>query len=67
MKAFQNEGCGQCVLLEENRGILLIAAIERSEYVVAFGPLESTGRWADGEYIKDLTQAKEYYDKLTRR
>ena len=35
MKIFKNRGCGQYVLLEETNGIMLIAAVERNEYIVA--------------------------------
>ena len=44
MKVFRNRGCGQCILLEEKNGIMLIAAIERNEYIVAAGPLDASGR-----------------------
>lgn len=67
MKIFKNRGCGQCVLLEETNGIMLIAAVERNEYIVAAGPLDAFGSWTGGSYHKTLDDAKDDYDTKTRR
>lgn len=67
MKIFTNSGCGQCVLLEEKNGIMLIAAVERNEYIVAAGPLDKSGSWTWGKYYKSLDDAKDDYNTKTRR
>jgi len=65
MKLFYNAGCGQCLLLDEQNGTLLIVSIARSEYIVASGPLEADGSWSWGKYYKDLGEAVEEYSRRT--
>lgn len=60
MQAIHNEGCGACVVLENHNNVVLIAAIERNEYVVA-GDLNKDGSWHWGEYFKDLQAAAKRY------
>lgn len=66
MRLFYNVGCGNCLLLEERKGTLLIAAMERNEYIVASGPLESDGSWSWGKYYNNIDEAKEEYDRRTK-
>lgn len=62
MKLFYNPGMGQCALLAQNeKGKILVAAIERNEFVVAHD-LSPSGSWIWGKYFKDIALAvKEFY------
>lgn len=65
MRVFTNAGCGVCVALEERNGVVLIAATERNEYVVAHR-LNQDGTWSCGEYFKDLQAAVTRYKKKSK-
>ena len=56
MKLFNNEGLGQCLLLAQSRDVILVAAIDRDEFVVATN-LEPSGSWSWGTYYKNLVLA----------
>lgn len=64
MAEFYNKRRGKCVLLDERKGFMLIAAIERNEYIIALSPVKPDGSWTWGSYYKDLfTAVAEYKDK----
>lgn len=66
MTEFYNKGCGKCVLLDERGGFMLIAALERDEYIIALSPVEPDGSWTWGSYYKDLFMAVADYRERTR-
>ena len=45
MAEFYNKGCGKCIRLDERNGYMLIAAVERNEYIIAPSPVEPDGSW----------------------
>ncbi len=65
MFKFYNEGCGNCILLDERNGFMLIVAIDRNEYIIAHSPVESDGSWTWGRYYKDLFSAVAEYKYKT--
>lgn len=65
MAEFYNRGCGKCVLLDERNGLMLIAAVDRGEYIIAPAPLDRDGSWTWGSYCKDVFTAVAEYEKRT--
>ena len=64
MKLFFNPGCGQCVLLQKSeKGTVLIASIEREEFIVARDLAES-GSWVSGNYFKDIALATKKFNDM---
>lgn len=68
MRVFQNKGCGRCVLLEQDSAssMMLIAAVDRGEYVVACGPLADDGSWNWALYYNSIDEAVEDYREKTK-
>lgn len=52
MAEFYNKGCGKCIRLDERNGYMLIAAVERNEYIIAPSPVERTGAGHGAATIK---------------
>lgn len=65
MKQFYNEGCGDCIVLAERGKCVLVAAIERDEFVIAQGPIDMKGHWHYGAYYRDIGSAAKAFDQLT--
>ena len=65
MAAFYNKVCGKCIRLDERNGYMLIAAVERNEYIIAPSPVEPDGSWTWGSYYKDLFTAVAEYQSRT--
>ena len=62
MAEFYNKGCGKCI---RRNGYMLIAAVERNEYIIAPSPVEPDGSWTWGSYYKDLFTAVAEYQSRT--
>lgn len=64
MKLFFNAGCGKCVLLQKSeKGTVLIAALDKEEFVVAINLAES-GSWSQGHYFKDIALATKKFNEM---
>lgn len=67
MKEFNNRGCGKCIVLDERNGFMLMAAVERNEYIIAPAPIERDGSWTWGSYYKDIFDAVADYKTKIRK
>lgn len=65
MNEFYNKGCGKCISLDVCGGYMLIAALERNEYIIAPSLINTEGNWTWGIYYKDLVAAVDAYKKMT--
>lgn len=64
MKVFYNKGMGNCLLLGQTGDVVLVAAIDRDEFVVATS-LAPNGSWTWGTYYKDLGLAlKDFTERI---